>query len=80
MNDVIHWTKLFGRAIDFNCSSGYFIFIFHFLCKAHTMANKEQKQEKNDQAEAMDIVEDEEAKQERLVKETISGNKKYINH
>ncbi|KAG2198675.1 proteasome regulatory subunit C-terminal-domain-containing protein [Mucor mucedo] len=40
------------------------------------MATKEQKQDKNDQVEAMDIVEDEGAKQERLVKETISEIKR----
>jgi hypothetical protein len=37
------------------------------------MTNKEQKQDKNDQVEAMEIVEDEESKQQRLVKETITG-------
>lgn len=42
------------------------------------MATKEQKQDKNDQVEAMEIVEDEETKQERLVKETISGKKKQL--
>ncbi|KAI8090692.1 proteasome regulatory subunit C-terminal-domain-containing protein [Thamnidium elegans] len=40
------------------------------------MATKEEKQDKNDQAEAMEIVEDEETKQERLVKETISEIKR----
>ncbi|GAA5808918.1 hypothetical protein MFLAVUS_002317 [Mucor flavus] len=40
------------------------------------MATKEQKQDKNDQVEAMEIVEDEETKQERLVKETISEIKR----
>jgi hypothetical protein len=37
------------------------------------MTDKEQKEVKNDQAEAMEIVEDEETKQQRLVKETITG-------
>lgn len=37
------------------------------------MTGKEQKQDKNDQVEAMEIVEDEETKQQRLVKETITG-------
>lgn len=39
-----------------------------------TNNNKDQKQpEKAEQVEAMEIVEDEEAKQQRLVKETITG-------
>lgn len=37
------------------------------------MTDKEQKDIKNDQAEAMEIVEDEETKQQRVIKETITG-------
>jgi 26S proteasome regulatory subunit N3 len=37
------------------------------------MTSKEQKEVKNDQTEAMEIVEDEETKQQRLAKETITG-------
>lgn len=37
---------------------------------------KDVKEVKNDQAEAMEIVEDETTKQQRLVKETINGNLK----
>jgi hypothetical protein len=37
------------------------------------MTNKEVKEDKVDQTEAMEIVEDEATKQQRLVKETITG-------
>lgn len=39
------------------------------------MTNKEVKEVKNDQAEAMEIVEDEATKQQRLVKETTNGKR-----
>ncbi|KAI9483090.1 MAG: proteasome regulatory subunit C-terminal-domain-containing protein [Benjaminiella poitrasii] len=40
------------------------------------MSNKEQKQDKNNETEAMEIVEDEETKQQRLTKETITEIKR----
>lgn len=39
---------------------------------------KDVKEVKNDQAEAMEIVEDEATKQQRLVKETITGKKRDL--
>lgn len=38
-----------------------------------TNTTKEQKQPEKTEPEAMEIVEDEEVKQQRLVKETITG-------
>jgi hypothetical protein len=43
------------------------------------MTNKEIKEDKVDQTEAMEIVEDEATKQQRLVKETITGKEQTKN-
>ena len=51
-------------------------FIFFFFKKVNVMS---QQVDKKDQVEAMDIVqEDEETKQKRIAKETITGNYNYI--